>query len=593
MASQTFWDPSFEITKRDDGTVLMQQVEPLAEALPTIADYLDLWADKAPDRTWLARRNDQGLWNTITYGQARDQAKRLGGALLALGLGPDRPLVILSGNSLEHGICGLACLYVGIPYAPLSTAYSLISQDHGKLRDITTLLQPGAFFADDTARYERAIQAVAGTNTAVIGVHNLIDGALDYRHLLNGSSAKDRERAESARAALTRETVLKYLFTSGSTGSPKAVISTNGNLTSNQAMVRDCYRFLETEPPIVLDWAPWNHTAAGSKLSYMILTNGGTYYIDDGKPTADGIETTVQNLRDIACTWYFNVPAGFDRLVNALEADAELAQTFFSQLKMLFYAGAGMSQQTYDRLSAIARSTTGKDILISSSLGATETGPFTLTWTEIERSAGKVGIPGRGITLKLVGDEDRYELRVKSPSITPGYYGDPEATAQAFDEEGFYKMGDAIRPEDPKDLSRGFYFDGRLAENFKLNTGTWVSVGAVRTALVDSLAGVVRDAIIVGEDQAELGALVWLAEAASSLSAEALAARLQAGLEAHVRTATGSASRVRRITVLQDPPSFDRGEVTEKGSINQRALRHARRAQVDTLYAGGPGVIYC
>ena len=204
MASQTFWDPSFEITKRDDGTVLMQQVEPLAEALPTIADYLDLWAHKAPDRTWLARRNDQGLWNTITYGQARDQAKRLGGALLALGLGPDRPLVILSGNSLEHGICGLACLYVGIPYAPLSTAYSLISQDHGKLRDITTLLQPGAFFADDTARYERAIQAVAGTNTAVIGVHNLIDGALDYRHLLNGSSAKDRERAESARAAPSR-----------------------------------------------------------------------------------------------------------------------------------------------------------------------------------------------------------------------------------------------------------------------------------------------------------------------------------------------------------------------------------------------------
>jgi feruloyl-CoA synthase len=393
MASQTFWDPSFEITKRDDGTVLMQQVEPLAEALPTIADYLDLWADKAPDRTWLARRNDQGLWNTITYGQARDQAKRLGGALLALGLGPDRPLVILSGNSLEHGICGLACLYVGIPYAPLSTAYSLISQDHGKLRDITVLLQPGAFFADDTARYERAVQAVAGTNTAVIGVHNLIDGALDYRHLLNGSSAKDRERAESARAALTRETVLKYLFTSGSTGSPKAVISTNGNLTSNQAMVRDCYRFLETEPPIVLDWAPWNHTAAGSKLSYMILTNGGSYYIDDGKPTADGIETTVQNLRDIACTWYFNVPAGFDRLINALEADAELAQTFFSQLKMLFYAGAGMSQQTYDRLSAIARSTTGKDILISSSLGATETGPFTLTWTKLNAQRAKSAFP--------------------------------------------------------------------------------------------------------------------------------------------------------------------------------------------------------
>jgi feruloyl-CoA synthase len=356
-------------------------------------------------------------------------------------------------------------------------------------------------------------------------------------------------------------------------------------------MVRDCYRFLETEPPIVLDWAPWNHTAAGSKLGYMILTNGGTYYIDDGKPTAQGIETTVQNLRDIACTWYFNVPAGFDRLVDALEADAALANTFFSRLKMLFYAGAGMSQQTYDRLSAVARATTGKDILISSSLGATETGPFTLTWTEIESSAGKVGIPGRGITLKLVGDEDRYELRVKSPSITPGYYGDPETTAKAFDEEGFYKMGDAIRPEDPSDLSRGFFFDGRLAENFKLTTGTWVSVGAVRTALVDRLDGLVRDAIIVGEDKPELGALLWLSDAGAALSEDALFSRLQAGLAAHAQAATGSARRVCRVAILQQPPSFDAGELTEKGSINQRALRRSRRGQIDALYAAGPGVL--
>ena len=258
---------------------------------------------------------------------------------------------------------------------------------------------------------------------------------------------------------------------------------------------------------------------------------------------------------------------------------------------MLFYAGAGMSQQTYDRLSAVARATTGKDILISSSLGATETGPFTLTWTEIESSAGKVGIPGRGITLKLVGDEDRYELRVKSPSITPGYYGDPEATAKAFDEEGFYKMGDAIRPEDPSDLSRGFFFDGRLAENFKLTTGTWVSVGAVRTALVDRLDGLVRDAIIVGEDKPELGALLWLSDAGAALSEDALFSRLQAGLAAHAQAATGSARRVCRVAILQQPPSFDAGELTEKGSINQRALRRSRRGQIDALYAAGPGVL--
>ncbi|MGA0236453.1 MAG: feruloyl-CoA synthase [Alphaproteobacteria bacterium] len=583
-----FWSPSFEITKREDGTVYMVQKDPLPEALPTIADYLDLWADKAPERTFLARRNDERAWDRLTYGESRDKALRLGSAFLEMGLGPDRPLLILSENSLEHALCALACTYVGIPFAPVSPAYSLISTDHKKLRDIVNLLQPGAIFADDVTRFTKALQAVSNDSIQTVGVRNLTAGSIALEELLHRDATGE---GEAARAGLTGDTVLKYLFTSGSTGSPKAVINTNGMVTSNQALVRDCYRFMQTEPPVLLDWAPWNHTAAGNKVTYMVLTNGGTYYIDDGKPSPDGIKATVANLREVACNWYFNVPAGYDLLVGELEDDPELARVFFSQLKMLFYAGAGMSQNTWDRLIAVSKATTGKEILITSSLGATETGPFALTWTEPEPLAGKVGVPGRGLTLKLVPADDAFELRLKGASITPGYYGDPENTANAFDEEGFYKMGDALRPEDPNDLTRGFYFGGRLAENFKLATGTWVSVGSVRAALVDSMQGLVRDAIIVGEDQPELGALLWISEAGSKLSDAERSEKMKTGLEAHIQSGTGSASRVRRVAVLLDPPDLDKGELTEKGSINQRALRKNRASQIDALYASDGDIL--
>lgn len=577
-----FWTPSFDITKREDGTILMVQKDAPLEALPTIADYLDQWADRAPDRTFLARRGEDGEWVRLTYGESRDKALRLGSAFLEIGLGPDRPLLILSENSLEHALCGLACTYVGIPFAPVSPAYSLVSTDHKKLKDIVSLLQPGAIFADDVAKFTKALEAVSNERIKTLGVRHLTEGSIGLEQLMQKGATT---AGAAARAALTADTVLKYLFTSGSTGTPKAVINTNGMVTRNQVLVRDCYRFMQTEPPIVLDWAPWNHTAAGNKATYMVLTNGGTYYIDDGKPSPDGIKTTVANLRDIACNWYFNVPAGFDLLVGELENDPELARVFFSQLKMLFYAGAGMSQNTWDRLIAVSKATTGKEILVTSSLGATETGPFALTWTKPEPRAGKVGVPGRGLTLKLIPTDDAFELRLKGTSIFPGYLGDAENTAKAFDEEGFYKMGDAVRPEDPNDLTRGFYFAGRLAENFKLATGTWVSVGSVRAALVDSMQGLVRDAIIVGEDRHELGALLWISEAGSKLSKAEREAKMKAGLEAHIRGATGSASRVRRVAVLQYPPSHDRGELTEKGSINQRALRKNCAQQIDNLYA--------
>ena len=587
LAESDFWQPEFVIETRDDGTIVMRQKGELTGYLPTLADYLDRWADQTPDQTWLARRGADGSWDRITYGAARDQARHIGGALLALGLGPDRPLLILSENSLEHALLGAACFYVGIPYAPVSPAYSLVSTDHGKLRDIAAVLNPGAVFADKASAFEPALNAIAADGRHVLAVRDAVDGAILFDDLLKGVPAL----ADAARLEVNEATVVKYLFTSGSTGSPKAVINTNGMICAMEAMVRDCYRFLTRTPPVVLDWAPWNHTAAGNKVSYLVLTNGGTYYIDDGKPAPGKFDETLRNLRDVSCTWYFNVPIGWDMLVEQLEQDAELAQTFFKDLKMMFYAGAGMAQHTWDRLRAIGRKTTGHEVLLATSLGATETAPFALACTEVQEKSGNVGVPSRGLLMKLVPNGGKLELRLKGPSITPGYYGDPEKTRSAFDDEGYYCMGDALRPADPEDLSKGFFFDGRVAENFKLNTGTWVAVGAVRAALVDAMDGLIRDAVITGENEAELGALVLLSDRATKMDAAEVTAALSDRLAKAAKAATGSASRVRRILVLTQAPSFDKGEVTEKGSLNQRAMRSNFADAVRQLHSDGPGVI--
>lgn len=580
--SSDFWSPSFDIEYRSDGSILMQQKETLPDHLPTLADYLDKWADIAPDRPWLARRGANDDWIKITYGAARSQAQAIGASLLSMGLGPERPLLILSENSLEHGILAAACFYVGIPYAPVSPAYSLVSKDHAKLKDIAALLKPGAIFADDGAAFAPAIAAISSADCVVVNQRNLLADAIAFEKLAEG----DASESAAARAAVTGETVVKYLFTSGSTGSPKAVINTNAMICAMEAMVRDCYRFLTIEPPVVLDWAPWNHTAAGNKVSYLVLTNGGTYYIDDGKPAPGKIDETIRNLREVACTWYFNVPVGWDILVDALENDAELAETFFSRLGMMFYAGAGMAQHTWDRLRAIGRKTTDREVLLATSLGATETAPAALACTDVQDMSGNVGVPMRGLSMKLVPTGGKLELRLKGPSITPGYYGDTTKTAEAFDEEGYYMMGDALRPADPDDLTKGFFFDGRIAENFKLNTGTWVAVGAVRAGLVDAMDGVIRDAVITGENEGQLGALLLLSDKAAADREQ-----IKNKLAEAAKNATGSASRVGRALILNETPSFDRGEITEKGSLNQRAMRANNADAIALLYAGGDGVI--
>ncbi|MFT6676472.1 MAG: feruloyl-CoA synthase [Sulfitobacter sp.] len=582
-----FWRPEFRFDHRADGSVLMQHTEDLPDYPQVLADYLDHWADKTPDQTWIARRAEDGDWQRVSYAQARETARALGAALLDLGLGADRPLLILSENSLEHALLGMAAMYVGVPYAPLATAYSLVSKDHGKIKDIANLLNPGAVFADDGAKYGPAIAAIAQQGRRVINHRNLLAGAASFDDL----AQHDPAGSAAARAGLTGDSVAKYLFTSGSTGSPKAVINSNRMLCASQAMVRDCYRFLEWQPPVVLDWAPWNHTAAGNKVSHLVLTNGGTFYIDDGKPTPDKFGETLRNLRDVACTWYFNVPVGYDMLIDELEADAALAARFFSELGMLFYAGASMSQQTWDRISALAQKITGRDFLLATGLGATETAPFALACTDVQDRPGNVGVPSRGLTLKLVPQGDKLEARLKGPTVMPGYYGDTAKSSQAFDDEGFYKFGDALRPADPDDFSKGFFFDGRLAENFKLSTGTWVAVGALRAALVDAMDGLIRDAVIVGEDQPQLGALLWLSAKAEAMDDTARTALLQKKLSDFAQTATGSSGRIRRAVALPQAPSMDRGEATEKGSLNQRALRAHNTDLIESLYEGAQGVL--
>lgn len=586
-ASDDFWDPVFDYEHRENGTVIIRQQGDLGEHAQLLADYLDKWADETPDATWVARRQDGGDWRHITYGQGRAQAKVIGAALLDMGLGPDRPLLILSENSLEHALLGMACACVGVPYAPLSPAYSLVSTDHAKLRNIAELLNPGAIFADDGAQFANALNAISAPDRTVINLTNMIDNAASFENLLT----TDPARAETARSMLTPDTVVKYLFTSGSTGSPKAVINTNRMICAMQAIVRDCYRFLTKQPPVVLDWGPWNHTAAGNKVFYLVMTNGGSYYIDDGRPVPGKFDETLRNLREISCTWYFNVPMGYDMLVDRLEADPALAQTFFGKLGMMFYAGAGMAQLTWDRLRAAGRATTGHEVLLATGLGATETAPFALACTEPQEKSGNVGVPSRGLTLKLVPRGGKLEARIKGPTIFPGYYGDAAQTAKAFDDEGFYCMGDALRPADPEDFSKGFFFDGRIAENFKLSTGTWVAVGAVRAGLVDAMDGLIRDAVITGENEAQLGAMVLLSQAAQQMDQAHLRAALTEKLSAAAQAATASASHIRRIVVLTEQPSFDNGEVTEKGSLNQRALRSNRIRTVAQLYSDDPAVI--
>ena len=591
--------------RRADGALMVRNTRPLDPYPEKLTQRLEHWAKVAPDRIWLAAR-ENGAWRTITYAQALATTRRIAAALIARGLSAERPLMILSGNDLDHAMMGMGALYAGCAYAPVSPAYSLVSSDHGKLKYIIDLMTPGMIFIADGAPFARAIENAAPADVELVVVKNPPTGRRPVTLFADLVNTPDTPAVDAAHDAVGPDTIAKFLFTSGSTGMPKAVINTQLMLCSNMAMTSAHFEFMLTTPPVTLDWSPWNHTAGGNHDFNLFLYNGGTFYVDDGKPAPGAIEATVRNLRDISPTWYFNVPKGYAALVPYLQQDEELCRSFFKNLKLLWYAGAGMAQHIWDALDELSVRTTGERIMVLTGLGSTETAPFALGANQTMHGAGNIGVPARGCELKLVPADGKWEARVRGPHITPGYWRQPDLTQKAFDEEGFYKLGDALRFVDETDVNRGFLFDGRIAEDFKLNTGTWVLVGPMRAAFIDHCAPYVQDVVIAGIDQDYIGALIFpdldacraltgdsalsLADAAAH---PAVRAHFAALLQSFAKKSTGSSTRIARAILLEQGPSIDKSEMTDKGSINQRAVLGNRAHLVEQLYASevAPGVL--
>jgi feruloyl-CoA synthase len=590
------WTPQVE--RKPDGTIYMSVAEPLGDYPATWHDSLERWSGAAPDRVFLAQRGANDDWQKLTYAQTLAQVRRIGAALLTRDLSAERPIVILSGNGIEHGLLALAAMYVGIPYAPISPAYSLLSSDFGKLRFTLDLLTPGLIFIDDGAPFARAIETVLPAGVELVVTRN--PPAANKSTAFAELNAQDIGPANTAHRKVGPDDTAKILFTSGSVGTPKGVVNTHRMLTANQAMIAAGFAFLTDQPPVVVDWLPWSHTFGSNHNFGMVLTQGGSLYIDDGNPTPPGVPKTLRNLRDIAPTIYFNVPKGYEALIPHLRADRRLRERFFGRLKVLFYAGAGLNQQCWDDLEQLAVETIGERIIFLSSLGSTETAPLALACTWDFGRPGNIGLPAPGVELKLVPNEGKLEARLRGPHITPGYWRQDDLTHEAFDAEGFYQLGDALKFADPSDSGKGLLFDGRLAEDFKLSTGTWVSVGPLRARFIDQFAPIVRDVVLAGADRDDIAALVFpdlegCRALCPDLPVSATSAALigHAGLRAHflaqlrklAGASPGSSTRICRLVLLAEPPSMDAGEMTDKGSINQRAVLKNRAALVDELYA--------
>jgi feruloyl-CoA synthase len=586
------------VERRQDGALLMRSTAALPPYPDKLTQPLEHWARAAPERVFLAQRDAGGAWRTLTYAQSLQNVRAIAAGLLQRGLSAERPIAVLSGNSIDHALLALGAMYAGIPHAPISPAYSLMSSDFGKLRAIIGLLTPGLVFAADGALFGRAIEAVLAPTIELAVSRN--PPPRRKTTLFDELQGSVDDGVDRAHADVVAHSIAKFLFTSGSTGEPKAVINTHRMLCSNQAMIAAGFAFVRDEPPVVVDWLPWSHTFGGNHNFNLVLTNGGTLYIDDGNPTPAGLAKTVANLREIAPTIYFNVPRGYDALIAHLRADKELRANFFSRLKVLFYAGAALSQPAWDALLKLSIATAGERIIFLSSLGSTETSPLAIGCTRDFPRPGNIGVPSPGVELKLVPQDDKLEARLRGPNITPGYWRQDHLTREAFDEEGFYKLGDAVKFADPGDPAQGLLFAGRLAEDFKLATGTWVNVGPLRGRFIEHFAPLVRDVVIAGADRDEIAGLVfpdleacgklWAGMPGDAKPAQVLAhasvRRRFAQLLAELAAASpGSSTRVCRLLLLAEPPSMDVGEMTDKGSINQRAVLRHRCALVEALYA--------
>jgi feruloyl-CoA synthase len=597
----SFGNPAVTVDRRDDGTIYLRPKAQLRDYPVRLTDRLHHWAREAPERVFMAERDATGGWRQITYAQLLISTRRIASALLARGLSAEQPIVILSGNSVDHALLAFGALYAGIPFCPVSPAYSLVSRDYGKLGYLMKLLTPGLVFADDAGKFADALAANVAPGTEIAASRGKLPGR-DVTLLSDLLAAPEHPRLDAINDAIGPDTIAKFLLTSGSTGNPKAVINTQRMICANQVMLRETLAFLMDEPPVIVDWLPWNHTFGGNHNIGLTLFNGGSIYLDEGKPMPGGIEQTVRNLREISPTVYFNVPKGYESLLPYLRDDSALRAKFFGKLHAMFFSGAALSPFVWNSLDELAVQETGFRVPMLTGLGATETSPFFMSVRPDTSRSGHVGLPVLGNDAKLLPNNGKLEVRAKGPNVTPGYWRQPELTAAAFDEEGFYKFGDALKPVDPDNLDAGFDFDGRIAEDFKLASGTWVSVGPLRARFVAACAPLVRDVVIAGINRDELSALVILdldgcrlinpklpandlaAAAADPLIRAAFRERFQKLLA----IATGSSTRITRAVLFDTPLSIDRGEVTDKGSINQRAVIEHRSAVIEQIYAPAP-----
>jgi len=568
-----------EIRRREDGAVLLRSPHPLGGYPDTITQRLVHWARNAPERTFIAQRDASGGWRSLNYTETNYRVRAIGQALLERGLSQERPVAILSDNDIEHALLALACMHVGIAYAPISSAYSLVSTDFAKLKHVLGLLTPGLVYASDAGRFSKAIAAAVPADTEVLLGNRFAEL----------ETTPPTAAVEQAHAAIGPDTIAKFLLTSGSTGQPKAVINTQRMLCSNQQMIAQGLPSLGTTPPVLVDWLPWNHTAGGNHNLGLVLYHGGTLYIDEGRPVPGLIDHTVRNLREVGPTIYFNVPRGYEALLPYLREDAMLRRNFFSRLGLLQYAAAVLPQPIWRAYEELAIETCGERILWITGYGATETAPAAMFTNRGAARAGTVGLPMDGLEMKLAPVADKLEARFRGPSITPGYWRQPELTQAAYDEEGYYRTGDAMRFLDPVDPSQGLEFDGRTTEDFKLTTGTWVSVGPLRARINAACSPYVQDVVVTGHDRNQLGALVFPnVIQCRGLSAADLRARLQGAFDRLARDSTGSSTRIARAMIMEVPPSIDASEITDKGSINQRAVLKNRVALVEKLYAEPP-----
>ena len=609
MSHPTFRPMTFGVTRAQwhEGAAGVQylRAENALESYPDrLTDRLKHWAEVAPDRTFMARRErladgSFGDWRHIDYATAWSSARSIAQALLDRGLSVERPVVILSENSLEHALLALGCLVAGVPFVPASPPYSLISQDFDKLKHILATVTPGLVFASD-GRYAKAMAATCTADMELVMLQDFDANELGGRAVTPFAdvlATQSTPAVDAAMAVTGPDTIAKFLFTSGSTKMPKAVINTQRMWCANQQQMVQSMPALGESPLVLVDWLPWNHTFGGNHNFGMVVFHGGTLYIDDGKPTPALIHETLRNLREISPTVYFNVPTGFEAIANAMQSDAQLRKSLLARVRMFFYAGAALPQSIWDSLYATQEAEVGERIVMGTGLGMTESGPFGLFVTSPMVTAGDLGLPGPGLELKLVPTDGKTEVRYRGPNITPGYWRNAAETEAAFDDEGFFITGDAVKWIDESNRHLGLKFDGRIAEDFKLATGTFVSVGPLRGKIIAEGAPYIQDVVLTGLNLKEVGAMVFPtqgvrtlsglpqdAEWADVLQSAPVLAHFQGVVNRLAAQSTGSASRIARLCLLSEQPTIDKGEITDKGSINQRAVLSHRAALVDALH---------